>query len=175
MEAMLRDLLAYASIESLRQERQHINTTAIIEETADLVLPAKKFNLKIPDNLPSFFVAPAIADLVFRNILSNVAKHHDKGHGVISIGFSITNNTVSITITDDGPGIPEADQQNIFNLFNTIKARNDFSGAGMGLALVKKAMETAGGVISVQSGPERGTTFCLQWPRLSAASGSVAL
>ena len=109
-------------------------------------------------------------DLVFRNILSNVVKHHDRDNGVISIGSSITNDGVSISITDDGPGIPLDQQDKIFHLFGTIKSRDASDSSGMGLALVKKAMETAGGKVSVQSSNKRGTTFCLEWPKFESAT-----
>ena len=170
MDAMVSDLLAYASVESLQQERQGLDTMAIIEATAELVLPSDKFVVEMPDNLPSLFAAPAIADLVFRNILSNVVKHHDRDNGVISIGSSITNDGVSISITDDGPGIPLDQQDKIFHLFGTVKSRDASDSSGMGLALVKKAMETAGGKVSVQSGEKRGTTFLLEWPKFESAT-----
>jgi len=68
-------------------------------------------------------------------------------------------------IADDGPGIPARYRERVFEIFQKGGGRSDAGGSGMGLALVKKAVERNGGEIHiVDTGRERGTTFRFTWP-----------
>jgi signal transduction histidine kinase len=74
-----------------------------------------------------------------------------------------------LEIADDGPGIPRRYQERIFEIFQKAGARADVGGSGMGLALVKKAVERNGGTLEVLSEDgERGTTFRFTWPESPA-------
>jgi signal transduction histidine kinase len=68
-------------------------------------------------------------------------------------------------VADDGPGIPLAYHAQIFQMFQTLKPRDQAEGSGMGLALVKKAVEYHGGTIAVESEATGGARFRLTWPK----------
>ncbi|MEM9988339.1 MAG: sensor histidine kinase, partial [Pseudomonadota bacterium] len=69
------------------------------------------------------------------------------------------------TIQDDGPGIPQKFQDRIFEMFQTLKPRDEVEGSGIGLSIVKKLIETANGKITVSSiDGRRGTEFCVMLP-----------
>jgi signal transduction histidine kinase len=74
---------------------------------------------------------------------------------------------VIVTVSDEGPGVAEADLPHIFNRF--YRANSDLTkrvkGTGLGLYLAKAVVEAHGGRISVQSPTERGTTFHFSIPR----------
>ena len=61
------------------------------------------------------------------------------------------------------PGIPAQHHQRIFEMFQTLKPRDQVEGSGMGLSLVRKILESAGGEIGVESAG-RGATFWFTWP-----------
>jgi two-component system OmpR family sensor kinase len=69
---------------------------------------------------------------------------------------------VEIAISDRGPGIEEADRDSIFDRFYRGSRRIDVEGSGLGLAIAKRAIERAGGKITLASSSEAGTTFCIE-------------
>ena len=69
------------------------------------------------------------------------------------------------SVSDDGPGIPRAFHDTVFQMFETLKRRDVVEGSGMGLALVKKIIETAGGRVWIEPSDGRGTTVRFTWPR----------
>ena len=69
-------------------------------------------------------------------------------------------------VSDDGPGIPEQFHQRIFKIFQTLHSRDDLESSGIGLAMVKRKVETHGGRIWIESAPlVRGTTFVFTWQK----------
>ncbi|WP_433271107.1 ATP-binding protein [Micromonospora vinacea] len=79
-----------------------------------------------------------------------------------------------VTVTDDGPGIPAADRERVFDRFTRLddgRARDD-GGAGLGLAIVRELVRRAGGSITLTDAPEqRGLQVCLLLPALPADDG----
>jgi signal transduction histidine kinase len=72
---------------------------------------------------------------------------------------------VEFTITDNGPGIEPQHHARIFQVFQSLKSRDQVEGSGMGLAVVKKTVENQGGQIEVLStGLGSGATFRFTWP-----------
>jgi signal transduction histidine kinase len=68
-------------------------------------------------------------------------------------------------VVDDGPGIPPEHQQRVFQMFETLRPRDELEGTGIGLALVKKLVESHGGQIVLESeAGVRGCTFRFTWP-----------
>lgn len=69
---------------------------------------------------------------------------------------------VTISVEDDGPGIAEADRDNVFEPFYTTKAAGE--GTGLGLAVVKSVMQEHGGGVIIGTSRWSGAAFVLQWP-----------
>ena len=68
-------------------------------------------------------------------------------------------------MTDDGPGIPERFHAQVFEMFHTLKPRDQVEGSGMGLAFVKKSVEQVGGALQLVSREGEGATFSFSWPK----------
>lgn len=77
-------------------------------------------------------------------------------------------------VADDGPGIPQRFQSRVFRLFTTLRPRDDIEGSGMGLAMVKKLVETFGGHISLESEEGQGCRFRFTWPKNWSKSMSMS-
>jgi signal transduction histidine kinase len=111
-------------------------------------------------------------DLVLRNLIANAVTHHDRpadGHIVVT-GRSSTD-WLEISIADDGPGIAPEWHETIFQPFKTVGTSADTERSGIGLALVRRTLETVGGQLTLSSDPAvgRGATFTIKWPVLIAA------
>lgn len=99
---------------------------------------------------------------VFSNLVGNAIKFTAKG-GVVRITGKRNKSHVEFVVSDSGAGIALDHMPHLFNRFwKATKASR--SGAGLGLFIVKGIVESHGGSVSVESQPEKGTTFCFSLP-----------
>lgn len=100
------------------------------------------------------------------NLLSNAEKFCAEGTGMVSIGLSPGRDGVTISVADNGPGIPYAEQEAIFEKFHQVRAGNTGNpkGSGLGLAICRGIVEHMGGRIWVESEPGKGATFFFTVP-----------
>ena len=119
-------------------------------------------------------VSPALTDVqLFRmplqqillNLIGNAIKHHDRKAGTIEVTLEDHGAQYLFAVRDDGPGIPKQFQGEVFKMFHTLKPRDQVEGSGMGLAMVRKHIELAGGTLSLESGEGRGCVFRFTWPK----------
>ncbi|MEO8392019.1 MAG: PAS domain-containing sensor histidine kinase, partial [Chloroflexota bacterium] len=106
---------------------------------------------------------------VLVNLLSNAAKYSPEG-SAIEFNVQSGNEQVILRIQDEGIGIPEADQSHLFEVFHRAGNVGDIPGTGLGLVIVKRAVEAHGGSITVESQVDLGTTFILALPVTQAKS-----
>jgi two-component system, OmpR family, sensor histidine kinase SenX3 len=100
-----------------------------------------------------------------RNLLVN-AINYSPEKSQITIGTTRKSGVVEITVTDQGIGIPVADQSRVFERFFRVdQARSrDTGGSGLGLSIVKHVCENHGGEVSLWSVPGEGSTFTMRFP-----------
>jgi signal transduction histidine kinase len=84
---------------------------------------------------------------------------------MIRIAWRDTGDAFEFTVSDNGPGIAPEYYERIWGIFQTLAARDQVEGTGIGLSVVKKAAETRGGSVAVESAPHRGATFRFTWPK----------
>ena len=77
-------------------------------------------------------------------------------------------------VKDDGPGIPGRFHDQIFNMFQTLKPRDQVEGSGMGLAMVRKNIEVFGGTLALDSAEGHGSVFRFTWPQRQRFEGEAA-
>ncbi|MEV4119664.1 ATP-binding protein [Micromonospora sp. NPDC049645] len=115
---------------------------------------------------------------VLANLVDNAVRH---AHGSVVLAAEATSAAGPalgayhlVTVTDDGPGIPVADRERVFDRFTRLddgRARDD-GGAGLGLAIVRELVRRAGGSITLTDAPQgRGLRVCLLLPALPAEDG----
>jgi PAS domain S-box-containing protein len=97
------------------------------------------------------------------NLLSNAVKYSPEG-GTVSLNLTYDNESVVIQCEDTGIGIPEADQKRLFEVFHRARNVGNIPGTGLGLPIVKRAIEAHGGTITVDSAVGSGTTFIISIP-----------
>ena len=68
-------------------------------------------------------------------------------------------------MSDNGPGIDPRYRERIWQIFQTLEARDKVEGTGIGLSVVRKIVETRGGATWLDSEVDKGTTFYFTWPR----------
>lgn len=169
--ALLTNLLQWARLQSntINVSPAEFLVKTLISDTLLLLrghIEAKELNLHV--NVSSDLIVYADKNLVatiLRNLLSNAIKFTPKG-GTISLKAVSESNMVLIQIEDTGVGISD---ENLSHLFGdegfTTKGTDNESGTGLGLRLVFEFVKLSGGKISVDSEPNKGTTFGFTLPR----------
>lgn len=166
MEALLADILAYSRAGSKESPPEDLDLTAMVHEIIEWVNPPETFTVEIEGTLPKFKASRTIMEHVLLNLISNAIKHNDKDSGFVKITCQETENMIEISIIDDGPGIALEHQEQIFQMFTTLKARDKVEGSGVGLAVVKKMLKSVGQEIWVESpGDNGGSVFRFTMPK----------
>src|SRR5690606_37608686 len=113
---------------------------------------------KVSGELPVMRVERVPLETVFRNLIGNAIKHHHRpSEGNVEITVADRQEFVEFTIKDDGPGIEPVFHQRIFEMFQTLQPRDQVEGSGVGLAIVKRIIESRGGTIRVESSLGEGS------------------
>lgn len=164
MDRLLNDLLQHSRIGRVDLSDEMVAASGLFETVKDLVdLPdGMDLTLDLAGSVPLLPRAPL--QTILLNLVDNALKHHDRETGHVKVGFALLGDMVEITVTDDGPGIPEAYHDKVFDLFQTLRPKDEFEASGMGLAIVQKHVVTAGGDIKIVSSGDRGTIFRISWP-----------
>ncbi|MCB1484890.1 MAG: HAMP domain-containing histidine kinase [Hyphomicrobiaceae bacterium] len=167
MSHMLTELFDYASLGRKYEALAPLDTRQLVQDIADS-LPESGMQIKIEGNWPTVTTLAAPLDLTLRNLIQNAVQHHDKTTGIITLKCAELPDHLEFSVSDDGPGILPKHHAAAFLPFRTLDSGSTKTGTGMGLAMVKKMVETAGGTITLTSDPQqrRGTTICVKWPRI---------
>jgi signal transduction histidine kinase len=173
MEKLLDDLLAYARVGRTDATPRETTIADMFANIIEVLNPPAHIQVRLANGVPSTMVrASAQLELVLRNLVNNAIKHHDKPSGEVVLSAKQTGSSIEFAVRDDGPGILPQFHGKIFQLFQTLKRRDEVEGSGMGLALVKKLVEQQISCITVHSqGDGTGAEFRFQWP--AAASRVV--
>lgn len=167
MEQKTTDILKYAYMGRERNELERIDLNQIASEViADLsgIIQSSDAHITIGE-LPTIVANGYYMRLLFQNILSNALKFQPKGQKPeIEIKAQSDVYETVIDITDNGIGVDEKYQDQIFKLFGRLHTQKDFPGTGLGLAISAKIVSYMNGEISIQSKVGKGTTFSITLP-----------
>lgn len=156
--------------EPFQTEPYHLDDL-IIEtlENQFVQLEKNQFEVSIdmPDQMPPVAIVPHQVKRVLINLLQNAMRYSPSGS---KIDIEVTNSADSfakVLIQDEGEGIAEDDVNAVFNRFYRVeKSRNlHYGGTGLGLSIAKTIIEMHGGMIGVESGKGKGSTFWFTLPK----------
>ncbi len=152
----------------------------LVAECLSLVLPmASARGVRLASAVDGARGAAVQADAVrlrqvLLNLLANAIKYGGDA-GLVSVAATVENGHVRLAVSDQGPGIPEHQQQRLFQAFERLDAQHSgIEGAGIGLALSKRLMALMQGEIGVSSTVGEGSTFWLRLPRVELPQGPRA-
>lgn len=165
MERLLSDLLEHSRIGRVDVKKVMVPGAQLAADVVELAAVPEAFRVEIGPGFEQISLPRMPLLTVLVNLVSNAVKHHDRGEGTISLSVSEAPDHFEITVEDDGPGIPAEFQEKAFGMFQTLQPRDSVEGSGMGLAIVRKTVEVAGGTISLVSGTGRGCSFRITWPK----------
>jgi len=168
---LIAELLDISRIDSGRLEvrRQPVDMGAAVGRHIQAYVaagqPADRFLLRIGQPLPALWADPDKVDQVLSNLIENAVRH---GEGTVTIDVTSAASPregegagTSVTVSDEGAGIPEESMNRVFTRFWRGSKRG---GTGLGLYIVKGIVEAHGGVITVGRAPQGGAQFRFTLP-----------
>ncbi|WP_019503749.1 PAS domain S-box protein [Pleurocapsa sp. PCC 7319] len=165
LENLINGLLDYSRVGRLHSEPQSINVGEMLAEIIDLLNVPADYTIEIQGNMPTLITELIPLQQVFHNLISNAIKHSDRQNSKITISVREQDNFYEFAVADNGKGIDPQYHERIFSIFQTLEARDNQESTGIGLAIVKKAVENQGGKIAIESQINQGTTFYFTWLR----------
>lgn len=168
---LVNDMLTINALEYSSQELkwEMVNPLAVSDQVVNelsVLASAKGISIHIDANAPHFMADVRKVEQVLRNLVSNSIKYIPNG-GTIKVRWEKDiKDFVILRVIDDGPGIPEAHLDRLFERFYRIdKGRSrDSGGTGLGLAIIKHIMHSHGGTVAVKSVQNEGTEFICSFP-----------
>lgn len=160
-----------------------VDLNRVVSEAVDrtrLTAEAKGICIKVGGTLKTpVYGDPDLLVTATRNLIDNAVRYSPENTRV-GVGLRERDGTAQLMVTDQGPGIPDAEQDRIFERFYRVDSARSrqTGGTGLGLSIVKHVMAQHGGEVSVWSQSGRGSTFTLVIPQaedLDELNGTVAV
>jgi signal transduction histidine kinase len=171
--------ISQLKIESSIEDIEDVNLISVFSEILEdthVLIGKKELDYQFnSSNLDSIIVQaePKLLKLVLANLVSNAIKYTEKG-GKVYVDIKDSRDLALITVTDNGIGIPQSDQDRIFNSFfrSSISKQKEIEGSGLGLSLVKEVIEKYKGTVALKSPSDLqeegrpGTQFIITLPKV---------
>jgi signal transduction histidine kinase len=166
MDALLDGLLEYSRVGRVPTQVESIDVEELLAEIMETLEPAETFKFDIM-SMPTLNGRKLLLKQVFTNLIDNAIKHHPSQSGLVKISaIDLGGDRYEFAVTDDGKGINPQFHKRIFNVFQTLQARDVKESTGIGLAIVKKIVESEGGQIWLKSELGKGASFHFTWLNL---------
>jgi two-component system phosphate regulon sensor histidine kinase PhoR len=174
MERLVRDLLRLARLDAGQEPRENVACSVnalfgAVEGDLQAAMDARNVRVErdIAADAQTVHGDPAGLHDLLRNLLENAINYSPEG-GVVTMASHRRGESIVITVSDQGPGIPETDLSRVFERFYRVdKARSrgdrDPGGTGLGLAIVKHLVELHGGRVTAANGRGGGAVFTVEF------------
>jgi two-component system sensor histidine kinase KdpD len=151
----------------MEPRRESVSIEEVLLSAEDgLADAAGRVQLAVEPDVPALIADAAQLERVFANLIENALRYSD-GQPV-RVSVRRMRSRVVVRVSDRGPGIPDGEQERIFEPFyrgnETLKATRPTAGSGLGLAIAKGFVEANGGTIAVESLPGQGTSLVVSFP-----------
>lgn len=164
MEALINSILKYSRAGRTEENQEKVNTYKLVNDILSQMEVPQNGAILVDEKLPDVTANRRDLQEVFTVFISNAINHNTSEQPVVNITFKSLGNKVEFCIADNGPGIPEAYQEKVFTIFQTLERRDDVENVGAGLAIGKKIVEDYGGQIRLESEAGNGARFYFEWP-----------
>ncbi|WP_149956511.1 sensor histidine kinase [Zafaria cholistanensis] len=173
LTALVQDIIELSRLQGadVVMQGRPVDVNAVLAEAVDRnKLPAEGKHIKISLGGRSDALVHGDPDLLmtaFRNLIDNAIRYSPEGT-TVGVGVRSRDGLVQVSVTDQGPGIPQEEQDRIFERFYRVDAARSrqTGGTGLGLSIVKHVISNHGGEVTVWSQPGQGSTFTVRLPEL---------
>ena len=167
LESLLDGLLKYSRVGRTNLPIELVDVNQLVADVVKLIAPPSTFKIKISPDLPILKTRQLLLKQVLISLIGNAIEHHPSPAGTVEITAIDLGDRYEFAIADDGQGIEPQYHEKIYTIFQTLQARDTHESTGIGLAIVKKIVESEGGKIGLKSSLGRGATFSFTWLKQS--------
>jgi signal transduction histidine kinase len=162
MEDLINGLLDYARVRE-KTPLEKTDVAELVKEIVATIVP-RNFTIEIKE-LPVIITERLKLGQVFSNLISNSVKYTANENAKIEIGCLERQNFYEFSIRDNGIGIDPEYHKRIFEMFQTLREKDEKESSGVGLAIVKRILDEQHGIIRVNSNLGHGAEFIFTWPK----------
>ncbi len=164
-QRLVSDLLALTRISKQDLDIVPVNLNELLKEITMPLQQHGRVEIAIAPDFPHLKSEPVLLRQIFMNLITNGIKFNESSPKKIDIGWeSKADNAWEIYIRDNGIGIEPGYHEKIFRPFERLHLQSEYEGTGIGLAIIKKALQRLLGSIRMTSEPGRGSTFYITLP-----------
>jgi PAS domain S-box-containing protein len=169
MDSLIRDLLAYSRLGRAELDLRPLDLETLVEEVVagfDEELRSREAGIEVRKPMPPVIAHRSMLVQVVQNLITNAVKFGTPGVPPrVHISTEKTDRRVRLWVEDNGIGIAPEHQSRIFRVFERLHGGETYPGTGIGLAIVRRAVERMDGSVGVQSEPGQGSRFWIELPQ----------
>lgn len=164
MELLINGILEYSKAGRQINNSELFSVNDLVSDIITTILPSNLHSFDVQVAMPVINADKIKIEQVFSNYISNAIKYNNNPKPIINIGYTKTETHYNFYVKDNGPGIDPDYHEKVFAIFQTINPKDNVESTGVGLAIVKKIVEEAGGKVWVESEPGNGSAFYFSLP-----------
>lgn len=165
MDRLISGLLELARIGRQRQKSERVDVSELLHETIQAINPREQSRVMMIGELPMLTTERAALEQVYQHLINNALIHGGRDDIVIRLSAIDRGDEVELEVADNGVGIKPEHHARVWQLFQTLQSRDIVETTGIGLAIVKKQVESHGGRVWIDPDIEAGTTIRFTWPK----------
>lgn len=165
MTALVDAMLRLARLDAVAVDTGRSDAARVASEAIELVRPLdveRKMTLRVPDGVWLDLPADDLRDAL-RNLLENAIRYAPEAP--IDVSGEHADGTFVVRVADSGPGMTAFERDHAFDRFFRGALRGDVPGSGLGLSIVQRIVERAGGSVTIDAAPGAGTTVAMRFPQ----------
>ncbi len=167
LHMLVSDVLDFSKVNNQSEKSTTLDLNDIIEEIKSLLaetITSKSAIINAENKLPKINAQRSMIFIVLKNLIENGIKYNQSKEPTIDINFTPSSQGLTLHIKDNGIGIEEQFQNQVFEMFSRLHTYTEYEGTGLGLAFCNKIMRKYDGHITVDSAINEGSTFNLFFP-----------
>ena len=169
LNVLIKDMLELTRMNRVKNPYTRVSIQQVVDAAiahCDFMIRQSGAVIKVEGMLPEIVGDRIKITAVFLNLISNAVKFaRPNVPPVIKIGWNETREGHEFYVEDNGIGIDPRHHQEIFDIFKRLHTEDQYGGSGVGLAIVKAALQDQGGRVRVESNPGQGTKFIFTIPK----------
>ena len=165
MDRLIQGLLELARVGRARQKPARVDVTELLHETIEVANPPEAARIMMIGEMPMLVTERAALQQVFLLLIANALQHAGRDDVVVRISAIDRGDEWELVIADNGAGIPREHHARVWQLFQTLQSRDIVESTGIGLAIVRKQVESNGGRVWIDPTAQSGATIRFTWPK----------